>query len=106
VVETVGADTWALSLGSARPAGRICVCGATSGPNPPANLHRMWWKQLTIYGSTMGTRTDFEAVYDLVTSGRAKPVIDSVFPLAEARAAHERLESGAQFGKVVLRIPS
>jgi NADPH:quinone reductase-like Zn-dependent oxidoreductase len=106
VVETVGADTWATSLGAARPKARICVCGATSGPNPPANLHRMWWKQLTIFGSTMGTKTDFEAVYDLVTSGRAKPVIDSVFPLADARAAHERLESGAQFGKVVLRIPS
>jgi D-arabinose 1-dehydrogenase-like Zn-dependent alcohol dehydrogenase len=65
----------------------------------------MWWKQLTIYGSTMGTRTDFEAVLDLVASGRAKPVIDSVYPLAEARAAHERLESGDQLGKVLLSIP-
>jgi NADPH:quinone reductase-like Zn-dependent oxidoreductase len=106
VVETVGADTWATSLNVARPGARICVCGATSGPNPPANLHRMWWKQLTIYGSTMGTKHDFEAVYDLVTSGRAKPVIDSVFPLEEARAAHERLESGAQLGKIVLTIPA
>jgi NADPH:quinone reductase-like Zn-dependent oxidoreductase len=106
VVETVGADTWATSLSVARPGARICVCGATSGPNPPANLHRMWWKQLTIYGSTMGTKQDFEAVYELVTSGRAKPVIDSVLPLAEARAAHERLESGAQLGKIVLTIPA
>ncbi len=106
VVETVGADTWATSIGVARPAGRICVCGATSGPNPPANLHRMWWKQLTVYGSTMGTRTDFEAVYDLVVSGRVRPVIDSVLPLGEARAAHERLERGEQLGKIVLRIPS
>ncbi len=105
VVETVGADTWATSLSVARPAGRICVCGATSGPNPPASLHRMWWKQLTIYGSTMGTHEDFEAVLDLVVSGRAKPVIDSVFPLSETRAAHERLESGQQLGKVVLTIP-
>jgi NADPH:quinone reductase-like Zn-dependent oxidoreductase len=105
VVETVGADTWTTSLSVARPAGRICVCGATSGPNPPASLHRMWWKQLTIYGSTMGTQQDFEAVLDLVVSGRAKPVIDSVFPLSETRAAHERLESGEQLGKVVLTIP-
>ena len=105
VVETVGAETWATSLGVARPAGRICVCGATSGPNPPANLHRIWWKQLTIYGSTMGTRADFEAVYDLVASGRVKPVVDEVFPLAEAAAAHERLERGEQLGKIVLRIP-
>ncbi len=105
VVETVGADTWATSLSVALPAGRICVCGATSGPNPPASLHRMWWKQLTIYGSTMGTHEDFEAVLDLVVSGRAKPVIDSSFPLSEIRAAHERLESGQQLGKVVLTIP-
>jgi zinc-binding alcohol dehydrogenase/oxidoreductase len=105
VVETVGADTWQTSLGVARPAGRVCVCGATSGPNPPANLHRMWWKQLTIYGSTMGTRRDFAAVFDLVASGRVKPVIDTVFPLSEARAAHERLEAGEQLGKIVLRIP-
>jgi len=105
VIETVGADTWTTSLSVARPAARICVCGATSGPNPPASLHRIWWKQLTIYGSTMGTREDFEAVLDLVVSGRAKPVIDSVFPLSETSAAHERLESGEQLGKVVLTIP-
>jgi zinc-binding alcohol dehydrogenase/oxidoreductase len=101
----VGADTWQTSLGVCRPAGRVCICGATSGPNPPANLHRMWWKQLTIYGSTMGTRADFAAVFELVKSGRAKPVIDTVFPLNEARAAHERMEAGEQVGKIVLRIP-
>jgi NADPH:quinone reductase-like Zn-dependent oxidoreductase len=83
----------------------VCVCGATTGPNPPANLHRIWWKQLTIYGSTMGTREDFEAVYELVGSGKAKPVIDEVFPLSEAAAAHERLEAGEQLGKIILRIP-
>jgi len=81
------------------------VCGATSGPNPPANLHRIFWKQLSIYGSTMGTREDFAAVYDLVATGRAKPVVDRVFPLEEVAAAHEYLESGRQLGKVVLSIP-
>ena len=105
VVDHVGEATWQRSLASARADGRICVCGATSGPNPPAQLHRIWWKQLTVYGSTMGTRADFEAVYELVTSGRAVPVVDHVFPLAEAAAAHERLEAGEQLGKVVLRIP-
>jgi NADPH:quinone reductase-like Zn-dependent oxidoreductase len=105
VVETVGADTWATSLAVARPTGRICVCGATSGPNPPANLHRIWWKQLTVHGSMMGARADFEAVLDLVVSRQVKPVIDSVFPLSEAREAHERLASGMQLGKVVLTIP-
>ena len=53
----------------------------------------------------MGTKEDFEAAYELVTSGRAKVIVDSVFPLAEARAAHERLEAGEQLGKIVLRIP-
>ena len=105
VVEHVGAATWATSLAVVRAGGRVAVCGATSGPNPPAQLHRVWWKQLTIYGSTMGTREDFEGAYDLVASGRARPVIDSVLPLAEARAAHERIERGDQLGKIVLAIP-
>jgi NADPH2:quinone reductase len=104
VVEHVGEATWKTSLQVARTGGRIAVCGATTGPNPPAQLHRVWWKQLTIAGSTMGTRSDFEAVYELVKSGRAKPAIDKVFPLADARAAHERMEAGEQFGKIVLSI--
>jgi NADPH:quinone reductase-like Zn-dependent oxidoreductase len=105
VVEHVGEATWKTSLQVVRAGGRIVVCGATSGPNPPAALHRIWWKQLTIYGSTMGTPEDFESAYELVKTGRAKPVVDEVFPLAEARAAHERLEGGEQLGKIVLRIP-
>ena len=104
VVEHIGEDTWTSSLQAARNGGRITVCGATSGPNPPANLHRIFWKQLSVLGSTMGTREDFAAVYDLVASGRAKPIVDHVFPLAEAGAAHERLEAGDQLGKVVLKI--
>jgi zinc-binding alcohol dehydrogenase/oxidoreductase len=104
VVEHVGEATWAKSLNAARPDGRIVVCGATSGPNPPANLHRIWWKQLNVYGSSMGTRSDFEAAYDLVSSGRARPVVDEVFALENAAAAHERLERGDQLGKIILRI--
>jgi NADPH:quinone reductase-like Zn-dependent oxidoreductase len=105
VLEHVGEATWQTSIQAARSGGRIAVCGATSGPNPPAALHRIWWKQLSILGSTMGTREDFEAAYELVKSGRAKPVVDSVYPLEEARAAHERMEAGEQFGKIVLSIP-
>jgi NADPH:quinone reductase-like Zn-dependent oxidoreductase len=105
VVEHVGEATWARSLNAARQEGRIVVCGATSGPNPPAGLHRVWWKQLAIFGSTMGTREDFKGAYDLIAAGKAKPVVDEVFPLAEARAAHERMEAGEQLGKIVLRIP-
>jgi NADPH:quinone reductase-like Zn-dependent oxidoreductase len=105
VVDNVGEATWKRSLEAARPNGRVCVCGATTGPNPPANLHRIWWKQLTVFGSTMGSQADFEAVYELVKSGRAVPVVDEVFALSEAAAAHERLEAGDQLGKIVLRIP-
>jgi NADPH:quinone reductase-like Zn-dependent oxidoreductase len=104
VIEHVGEATWKTSLQSAATEGRVVVCGATSGPNPPAQLHRIWWKQLSILGSTMGTRADFAGAYDLVARGTAKPIVDRVFPLSEAAAAHEHLESGRQFGKVVLEI--
>ena len=105
VVETVGEATWERSLGAAAQEGRIVVCGATSGHSPPARLYRLWWKQLTIYGSTMGMPSDFEAAYELIRAGRARIHLDSVYPLAEAAKAHEHLESGSQFGKVVLAIP-
>ena len=104
VVETVGEATWKTSLDVAAREGRVVVCGATTGPNPPAALHRVWWKQLSILGSTMGTKTDFEGAYQLIAEGRARPVVDEVLPLEEIRAAHERLEAGELFGKVVLSI--
>ena len=85
VVEHVGEATWRTSLDVAAREGRIAVCGATSGPNPPAALHRIWWKQLTILGSTMGTRADFEGAYELIATGRARPVVDEVLPLAGDR---------------------
>ena len=105
VVETVGEATWARSLAAVRPFGRVVVCGATTGPNPPAQLHRLWWKQLTLLGSTMGTREDFLGAYELVRAGRVRVHVDSVYPLADAAAAHARLESGEQLGKIVLSIP-
>jgi NADPH:quinone reductase-like Zn-dependent oxidoreductase len=105
VVETVGEATWERSLAAASQDGRVVVCGATSGHSPPARLYRLWWKQLVVYGSTMGMPSDFEGAYELVRSGQARVHVDTVFPLSEAAKAHERLESGAQFGKVVLSIP-
>jgi NADPH:quinone reductase-like Zn-dependent oxidoreductase len=106
VVEHVGEATWERSLQAAGTAARIVVCGATTGPNPPAGLHRVWWKQLSILGSTMGTKDDFEGAFELVKSGRARPIVDEVFPLADAAAAHERMERGEHLGKIVLRIPA
>jgi zinc-binding alcohol dehydrogenase/oxidoreductase len=105
VVDDVGEATWKRTLEAARREARIVVCGATTGPNPPAALHRVWWKQLSILGSSMGTPEDFQGVYSLIAAGRVRPVVDTVLPLAEARAAHERLEAGEQFGKIVLSIP-
>jgi NADPH:quinone reductase-like Zn-dependent oxidoreductase len=105
VVESVGEATWARTLAAVRPAGRVVICGATTGPNPPAALHRFWWKQLTLFGSTMGAREDFLGAYELVRSRRARVHVDSVVPLAETASAHERMESGAQLGKIVLSIP-
>jgi NADPH:quinone reductase-like Zn-dependent oxidoreductase len=105
VVEHVGEATWKKSLDAAAYGGRVAVCGATSGPNPPAALHRIWWKQLTILGSTMGRKDDFEGAYRLIAEGRARPVVDEVVPLSEIRAAHARLEAGEQLGKIVLTVP-
>jgi len=105
VVETVGEATWERSLAAVGQEGRIVVCGATTGHSPPARLYRLWWKQLAIYGSTMGMPSDFEGAYELIREGLARVHVDSTFPLSEAARAHERLESGEQFGKIVLTIP-
>jgi NADPH:quinone reductase-like Zn-dependent oxidoreductase len=105
VVETVGEATWERSLAAAGQEGRIVVCGATSGHSPPARLYRLWWKQLVVFGSSMGMPSDFEGAYELVRTGGARVNVDSTFPLAETAQAHERLEAGTQFGKVVLTIP-
>ena len=104
VVEHVGEATWTTSLAAAARGGRITVCGATSGPNPPAGLHRVWWKQLSILGSTMATRADFAALLELMEAKQLRPIVDRVFPLAEAAEAHRYLERAQQFGKLVLSI--
>ena len=103
VVEHVGDATWTRSLAASAPGARIVVCGATTGANPPAALHRIWWKQLSVLGSTMGSPEDFRGAYDLVAAG-ARPVVDSVYGLEDVADAHRRIESGEHFGKVVLRI--
>jgi NADPH:quinone reductase-like Zn-dependent oxidoreductase len=102
VMETVGAATWGHSLRSLKPGGRIVVSGATSGPNPPADLARVFFLQLSVIGSTMGTREELVAVLDLLQATGLRPLIDSQFALADARAAFERLASGAAVGKIVL----
>jgi NADPH2:quinone reductase len=104
VVDSVGAATWRHSLNSAAKNGRIVTCGATSGPNPEEEIRTIFWKQLTILGSTMGTDAEFTAMLSAVEAGRIDPVVDSVFPLSDARQAYERMASGAAFGKIVLKM--
>lgn len=102
VIETVGEATWAHSLRALRPGGRVVVSGATSGPNPPADLNRVFFLQLSVVGSTMGTREELVALLDLVEGTGLRPVIEDVRPLADARPAFERLAGGETFGKLVL----
>lgn len=104
VVDNVGEATFADSIRVCRKGGRIVTCGATTGPRVPVDVRRVFWKQLSILGSTMGNEQEFTAMLAAVTEGAIEPVIDRVFPLSEARAALERLESAEQFGKIVLDI--
>ena len=102
VVDYIGADTWVRSLRSARRGGRILTCGATTGPTPKTDLRHIFFRQLQIIGSTMGSPRDFVEVMRCVFRGQLKPVIDRVLPLTEARQAHELIESRQVFGKLVL----
>lgn len=104
VLENTGAATWFDSLRSARKGGRIVTYGATTGPRPETDLRYIFWKQLTILGTTMSTRAEFHDVMKLVWQGKLKPVVDTVFPMEEAQAAYRRLKAGKQFGKVVIEI--
>src|ERR1017187_9395916 len=106
VVDSVGAATWRQSLTAAAKKGRIVTCGATSGPNPEEELRTIFWKQLTILGSTMGTDAEFAAMLAAVAAGRLGPPVDTVFPLADAGKAYERMASGTGFGKIVLKMNS
>lgn len=104
VIDTVGEATWAHSLRSLLPGGTLVSVGATSGPNPPADLQRIFYRQLRVVGSTMGTSTELANLASLLVSTGARPVIDRVLPLAEARAALAAMHSGDLFGKVVLAV--
>jgi NADPH:quinone reductase-like Zn-dependent oxidoreductase len=104
VFEHVGTATWEDSLASLAPSGRLVTCGATTGYDAKVDLRFLFSRQLSLLGSYMGTKTELRTVLKLVAIGRLKPIVDRVFPLAEAAAAHAYLESGAQFGKVVLTV--
>lgn len=106
VVENVGAAVWSQAMKSLVRGGRLVTCGATTGDQPSADLRRIFIRQLQILGSTLGDLNEFRDLLDFVQRTGLKPVIDSEYPLGEVHAALSRLESGAQFGKVALRIES
>jgi NADPH:quinone reductase-like Zn-dependent oxidoreductase len=101
VMETVGQATWAHSVRSLRPGGRIVICGATSGDAPPAELTRIFFTQLSVTGSTMGTRDQLARLARFCEQAGVRPVIDRVLPLAQARDGFAAMIAGDPFGKVV-----
>ncbi len=102
VIETVGEATWGHSLRSLKPGGTVVVSGATSGPNPPADLNRVFFLQLSVVGSTMGTRDELEALMALLARTQTKPLIADVRPLSDARTSFEKMATGDVIGKLVL----
>jgi NADPH:quinone reductase-like Zn-dependent oxidoreductase len=102
VMETVGQATWSHSLKSLRPGGTLVVSGATSGPNPPADLNRVFFLQLNVVGSTMGTRDELQRLLQFCATTGVRPVIDRVLPMEQAREGFEAVATGDVFGKVVL----
>ena len=105
IVDNVGAATWDRSVRALAKGGRLVSCGATSGPKPDQDLRRLFVKQVTIYGSTMGTRHDWEQVNRLLAAKTLRPIVDRVFPLEQAAQAQTLMEEQGQFGKIVLSIP-
>jgi NADPH:quinone reductase-like Zn-dependent oxidoreductase len=105
VFDTVGETTWTQSLVALGRRGRLVTCGATSGPIVQMDVRRLFWNQWDIMGSTMGNDSEFDAVTSEFRAGHLTPLVDSVFDISQGRQAFERLASGQQFGKIVVRIP-
>ncbi len=104
VMETVGEATWAHSLRALKPGGRIVISGATSGSGPPADLSRVFFLQLSVVGSTMGTRDELARLLRFCEQTGVRPLIDRTLPLAGARDGLAAMISGELFGKVVLTV--
>jgi len=105
VMETVGEATWSHSLRALEAGGVIVVSGATSGHSPPADLRRVFFRQLRIVGSTMGTRDELADLVRMLAATGVRPVIDSTRSLTDARVAYERMAAGDVFGKLILTNP-
>jgi len=104
VIDSVGGETFAQTLELVKAGGRIVTYGATTGAAKQIEVRRIFWKQLNILGSTMGSPHEFADMVGLFGNGKLRPVVSEVFPLAETAAAHRRMEDTTRFGKIVLRI--
>jgi NADPH:quinone reductase-like Zn-dependent oxidoreductase len=104
ILDHVGLDTWDANIRSLARGGRLVVCGATTGHEVPTNLRFLFFKNLSLLGSTMGSKSELLRILPLIERGALRPVVDRVLPLAEIRRAHELLEQRAVVGKIVLRI--
>jgi NADPH:quinone reductase-like Zn-dependent oxidoreductase len=102
ILETVGAATWKDSLRSLAKGGRLVTCGATSGPMGETDIRIVFWKQVSIIGSTMSNRREFNEAMTQLFRGKLRAIVDSVMPLSEGMAAQQKLAASKQFGKVVL----
>jgi NADPH:quinone reductase-like Zn-dependent oxidoreductase len=101
-METVGKATWSHSLRSLRPGGALVVSGATSGPNPDkTELNRIFFLQLRVIGSTMGTRSELSSLVELLDVSGVRPLIDQVIPMEQAKDGFEAMAGGELFGKIV-----
>lgn len=103
VIDSAGKDTWPTLIDQIRPGGRIVTFGATTGSQTTVEVRRIFWKQISVLGTTMGTAAEFAAMVQLFADG-LKPIVDQVFPLSEAAASHQRMDQAEQFGKIVLKI--
>jgi NADPH:quinone reductase-like Zn-dependent oxidoreductase len=104
VLDSVGEPTWRESLRALRAGGSIVVPGATGGANPPADLNRVFWRQLSIIGSSMGSHAEMLALLRMVEATGLRPLLDETFPLAETRAALERMDAGRHIGKIIVAV--
>jgi NADPH:quinone reductase-like Zn-dependent oxidoreductase len=104
VMESVGEATWSHSVKSLRPGGVLVTCGATTGFGPPAELNRIFFTQLSVIGSTMGTRAELASLVEMCRVTGLRPVIDAELPLRDARAGFERMVSGRTAGKIVFTV--
>lgn len=104
VMESVGEATWSHSLKSLAQGGTVVVCGATSGPSPSADLNRVFFLQLNVVGSTMGTRAELESLLSMLVATGVRPAIDTTLPLARAADGFGKIIAGETAGKIVLTV--